>query len=313
MSSFIAELYQKREYIPSEVLLSFNFDESELELTQEYLRNLSKRSVKIRIPQKGNSKKMCDLVFNNAKEQANQYKVKAEQDNKVLVKLMEILNLDTVPQRIEAYDISNLGNEHITAGMVVSENGKLKKSSYKVFKMKNQDKADDYSAMKEVISRRLDHLSDTLGDFSNKPDLILLDGGMTHVGVVKQVLLEKNIDIPVFGMVKDEHHKTRTLVTENEEISIAKEQAVFVFVYKLQEEVHRFTVSQMDKSKRKTYKKFAIESVKGIGSKKAKAIMNYFKTLSKIREANVTELMQVKGIGLSDAESIYNYFNEKEE
>ena len=313
MSSFIAELYQKREYIPSEVLLSFNFDESELELTQEYLRNLSKRSVKIRIPQKGNSKKMCDLVFNNAKEQANQYKVKAEQDNKVLVKLMEFLNLDTVPQRIEAYDISNLGNEHITAGMVVSENGKLKKSSYKVFKMKNQDKADDYSAMKEVISRRLDHLSDTLGDFSNKPDLILLDGGMTHVGAVKQVLLEKNIDIPVFGMVKDEHHKTRTLVTENEEISIAKEQAVFVFVYKLQEEVHRFTVSQMDKSKRKTYKKFAIESVKGIGSKKAKAIMNHFKTLSKIREANVAELMQVKGIGLSDAESIYNYFNEKEE
>ena len=282
-------------------------------MTQEYLKDLSKIIVKIRIPQKGNSKKMCELVLSNAKEQANQYRVKAEQDNKILVKLMELLGLDCVPQRIEAYDISNLGNEHITAGMIVSENGKLKKSDYKVFKIKNQEKADDYSAMREVISRRIDHLSDTTGGFSYKPDLILLDGGMTHVATVKQVLLEKGIDIPVFGMVKDEHHKTRTIVTENEEISIAKEQSVFVFVYKLQEEVHRYTVSQMDKSKRKTFKKFAIESVNGIGSKKAKALMNHFKTLSAIRNASISELVQVKGIGEADAENIYNYFREKEE
>lgn len=312
MTSFITELYQKREYIPSEILLSFNFDSNELMLTQEYLRNLAKRSVKIRTPQKGNYRKMCELVYSNARQQASQYRIKAEQDNKILVKIMELLKLEAVPQRIEAYDISNLGNEHITGGMIVAENGKLKKSDYKVFKIRNQDKSDDYSSMREVLSRRIEHLDDVSGGFSYAPDLILLDGGMSHVAVVKQLFKEKCIDIPVFGMVKDEHHKTRTIVTESEEISIAKEQAVFIFLYKLQEEVHRFTVSQMDKSKRKTLKKFAIESISGIGSKKARVLMSHFKTLSAIKNATVEEIVKVKGISESDAENIYRYFSEEE-
>lgn len=312
MSYFLIELYQKREYIPKEILLSFDFDPYELELTQEYLKSITKRNIKIRVPQKGNYKKLCELVYNNAKEQANQYKNRVEHDNKVLVKLMEMLNLLSVPVRIEAYDISNLGNEHITGGMIVAENGNLKKSDYKVFKVKNQEGVDDYSAMREVIKRRIDHLSDDFGSFSEKPDLILLDGGMTHVAVIKRLLFEMNVEIPVFGMVKDEHHKTRTLVTESEEISVAKEQAVFVFLYKLQEEVHRFTVSQMDKAKRKSFKKFAIENVKGIGKNKAKALMNYFKTISAIKNANIEELMKVKGIGRNDAENVFEFFNGEE-
>lgn len=310
MSQFIVDLYSKREYIPSEILLGFNMLTDELELLQSYIKNISKRAIKIRIPQKGDSKKLCDMVAKNAEEQAKQYKNKLEQDNKILVKLSQILSIDTIPNRIEAYDISNLGNEHITAGMIVYEDGKLLKSDYRVFKMKNQSGADDYSSMREVLKRRIEHLSDTNGSFSKLPDLILLDGGMTHVGVAKEVFNEMGIDIPVFGMVKDEHHKTRTLVTENEEISIAKEQAVFVFVYKLQEEVHRFTVSKMDSAKRKTLKHSTLENINGIGSKKARTLLSHFKTLKALKEASIDEILEVKGISKLDAEKIKEYFKD---
>ena len=153
----------------------------------------------------------------------------------------------------------------------------------------------------------MSHLDDSSGSFSQIPDLILLDGGATHVSVVKRALLENGIDVPVFGMVKDEHHKTRTIVTEEEEISIAKEQSVFVFVYKLQEEVHRFSVSKMDSAKRKTLKRFSLENIEGIGKIKARAIMLHFKTLSAIREADVNEISKVKGISVKDAEKISEY------
>lgn len=310
MSAFITELYRKREYIPGEILLAFDFDENELSLVQEYIRSMANRAVKVRIPQKGDTKKLCDMVKRNAEEQAKQYKNKMEQDNKVLSKLAQMLNLPSAPERIEAYDISNLGNEHITAGMIVCENGKLKKSDYRVFKIKNQGGADDYSAMTEVILRRMSHLDDINGSFASMPDLILLDGGATHVAVVKRALSENGIDVPVFGMVKDEHHKTRTVVTEDMEISIAKEQAVFVFVYKLQEEVHRYSVSKMDNAKRKTLKRYSLENIEGIGSSKAKAVMSHFKTLTALREASIEEIAKVKGIGKKDAEKIYEYLKE---
>ena len=310
MSSFITELYGKREYIPGEILLAFDFDDQELALVQEYLRGMASRAVKVRIPQKGETKKLCDMVTHNAYEQAMLYKNKMEQDNKVLLKLQDMLGLSTMPERIEAYDISNLGNEHITAGMIVCENGKLKKSDYRVFKIKNQGGADDYSAMTEVILRRMSHLNDANGSFACMPDLILLDGGATHVAVVKRALDENGIKVPVFGMVKDEHHKTRTIVTEDKEISIAKEQAVFVFVYKLQEEVHRYSVSKMDNAKRKTLKRYSLENIEGIGNSKAKTVMAHFKTLTALREASVDEIANVKGIGAKDAEKIYEYLKE---
>ena len=308
MTPFITELYTRREYIPKEILLSFNYSKGEQELASAYISDIAKRNVTVRVPQKGNLKKMCEMVYDNAMEQAKQYKAKSEQDVRVLVKLGELLGLETVPQRIEAYDISNLGDEHITAGMIVSENGKLKKSDYRIFKIKNQSGRDDYSAMREVLSRRIDHLSDVAGSFSQLPDLILLDGGATHVSVVKQLFEEKNVNIPVFGMVKDEHHKTRTIVTENEEISIAKEQSVFVFAYKLQEEVHRYTVSKMDNAKRKTLKKSYLESIDGIGAKKAKLLLAHFKTLAAIKEASLDELLNVKSISRKNATDIIEYF-----
>ncbi len=308
MSHFITELYQKCEFIPKEIYLGFDFDKNELNLIQEYLKEMSGHAVLLKIPQKGNMKKLCDMITKNSIEQTKIRKKEVERDTKVLIKLAQMLSLETIPSRIEAYDISNLGNEHITAGMIVCEDGKLLKSDYRVLKIKEQKNADDYSAMQETIRRRLTHLQDTTGSFSKIPDLILLDGGKTHVSVVKKVLNELNIYIPVFGMVKDEHHKTRTLVTEAEEISIAKEQSVFVFIYKIQEEVHRFTVSKMDSSKRKTLKKLSLEEIKGIGPGKARAILSHFKTLSAVKNATVDEIASVKGVSKKDAENILEHF-----
>ena len=308
MTPFITELYSRREYIPKEILLSFDYSDEEKTLACEYISQKAGRNITLRTPQKGDLKKMCDLVYDNAKEQAKQYKKSTEEDAKVLIKLGELLSLDCVPQRIEAYDISNLGSEHITGGMIVSENGKLKKSDYRTFKIKNQEGADDYSAMREVISRRIEHLSDTQGSFASAPDVILLDGGEAHVSVVKSLLRELNVEIPVFGMVKDEHHKTRTLVTENEEISIAREQSVFVFVYKLQEEVHRYTVSKMDNAKRKTLKKSYLENIDGIGKSKAKALLAHFKTLTRLKETTADEISKVKGISEKNAKDIVDFF-----
>ena len=308
MSSFICELYEKREFIPSEIFLAFSPEESERALVEEYLRLVAKKAVNIKIPQKGEHKKLCEMVNLNAKEQAKQYKVKAEQDMEVLSKLAEMLCLEELPERIEAYDISNLGKEHITAGMIVWDGGKLQKKDYRVFKIRNQDGINDYAAMQEVIERRLSHLEDENGAYSKRPDLILLDGGMTHVSSVNEVLNKLQIDIPVFGMVKDEHHKTRTLVTDCEEISIAKEQSVFVFIYKLQEEVHRFTVSKMDNAKRKTLKKSAFENIIGIGPAKAKALMSHFKTVSALRNASIEEIEKVSRITKADAQNIIEFF-----
>ena len=308
MTPFITELYSRREYIPKEILLSFNYDKDEKALVSEYISKLASRAVTVRTPQKGDMRKMCDLVYDNAKEQAKQYKKSHEEDTRVLVKLGELLGLDVIPERIEAYDISNLGSEHITGGMIVSENGKLKKSDYRTFKIKNQEGADDYSAMREVISRRIEHLSDREGSFASVPDVILLDGGEAHVSVVKSLLYDLGVQIPVFGMVKDEHHKTRTLVTENEEISIAKEHSVFVFVYKLQEEVHRYTVSKMDNAKRKTLKKSYLENINGIGKGKARVLLAHFKTLTALREATADEISRVKGISQKNAQDIADFF-----
>jgi excinuclease ABC subunit C len=163
--------------------------------------------------------------------------------------------------------------------------------------------------MREVILRRVAHLEDSTGSYSIRPDLILLDGGRGHVAVVREALREIGVDIPVFGLVKDEHHKTRTVVGEEEEIGIARDTLVFPFLYKLQEEVHRFTVSGMSAAKRKTLRTSSLEKVKGIGPAKAKALLQHFGTLANMRGASVSEIEGVRGVSRSEAESVYEFLH----
>ena len=309
LQSFLYDYYLKRGDVPKEVLLNFDLGE-EKEGLEEALRGIAERKVVIRNPERGELKKLCDMVYENAARHAYQYKEGREADEAVLVKLAQILGLEVVPERIESFDISNYGKENITAGMVVAEEGKLKKSEYRLFKIKNiTDKQDDYASMTEAVMRRFERAKQGDEGFAKLPDLILLDGGKGHVSVIKEVLKKMGIDIPVFGMAKDDYHKTRTLCTEDEEISIAKEKQVYMLIYKLQEEVHRFTISKMRSSKEKTFRKSILEEIDGIGSEKAKKILAHFKSLSALKKASLEEIKMVKGISEKNAENVFKYFS----
>ena len=310
LSAFILGLYQSREYIPKEILLSFSMPEEEISVLSACLSERAGHRITVRTPQRGDARQLCLMAERDAARHGENQRKREEGDMKVLVRLASLLELETVPERIEVYDISNLGSEHITAGMIVSENGCFKKSDYRYFKIRSVAGApDDYASMREVILRRVAHLTDDGGSYSIRPDLILLDGGRGHVAVVREALREIGVDIPVFGLVKDEHHKTRTVVGEEEEIGIARDTLVFPFLYKLQEEVHRFTVSGMSAAKRKTLRTSSLEKVKGIGPAKAKALLQHFGTLTNMRSASVSDIETVKGVSRSEAESVYEFLH----
>lgn len=310
MSAFIVGLYRGREYIPPEILLSFDMPEGEKNLIGAYLGERAGHKVTLRTPKRGEARSLCLMAQRDAVRHSETRRKRDEDDERVLVRLASLLSLEVVPQRIEAYDISNLGSEHITAGMIVADGGKLRKSDYRVFRIKGQDAPDDYSAMRQTLMRRIAHIGDGEDtSLSAEPDLILLDGGAGHVGVARELFRDADCHIPVFGMVKDEHHKTRTLVSDTNEVSIAREAEVFRFIYKLQEEVHRFTVSRMSAAKRKTLKTSSLEKISGIGPAKAKKLMSHFKTLSALKEASEEEISAVSGISRADAEAVFAYFN----
>ena len=308
LTAFLVDYYAHSDSIPKRIVLDSSMTLEE-ELLAAFLSEKCSRKVTLWTPQRTEMKKLCEMVYNNAREKAQAYVKEYEKDNSILLRLFELLELDSIPQRIEAYDISNIGSEHKTGGMVVYIDGKPKKSDYRSFNIKSVEGTDDYACMRETLSRRLSHLSDMQGSMGEYPDLILLDGGKTHVSAVKEVLDEMGIDIPVFGMVKDDYHKTRALCTESEEISIAREQAVYGLIFRIQEEVHRYTVSKMSNAKAKTVKKSSLEKIKGIGSSKAKSLLAHFAGIGAIKNATFDELCSVKGITKKDAQSIIDYYH----
>lgn len=310
IASFICEHYRMREYIPSKILLSHPLDEEEHDAVCAYLTQLAGHKITLTVPERGDGRALCDMVCTNAAEKAKMYRLEAEKDNSVLLRLTQLLRLETLPERIEAYDISNLGKEHLTAGMIVCKNGKFAKADYRTFHIKSVEGTDDYASMREALSRRLHHLEDENGSFSEFPDLILLDGGRGHVATVKALLEELDLDIPVFGMVKDDFHKTRALCTEDEEIAIAREQQVFQLIYRIQEEVHRYSVSRMEQAKGKTMTTSTLERIPGIGKQKAANLLKQFGGLSGVKKATEEELRAVKGISAKDATQILSYFKE---
>lgn len=311
ISTFLCEHYRQMEYIPKNIIISEKMDDGEQASCEEYLSGLASRKIVIKTPERGALKALCDTVLSNAAEKAKQYEAEQEKSDGIIAELAKLLCLEVLPFRIEAYDISNIGSEHKTAGMIVCADGHFKRSDYRSFNIKTVSGIDDYASMREALSRRIDKIGDaeTVGSFSEIPDLILLDGGKCHVSAVKEVLKNKGFEIPVFGMVKDDFHKTRALCDENCEISIARNRQIFTFIYKIQEEVHRFTVSKMDSAKRKTLKTSVLEKISGIGPSKAKLLLAHFGGISEIRKASENEIAAVKGISAKDAKAVFEYYN----
>ena len=308
--SLIAAYYDGGGSIPPEIMLAFDADGEDISLLSEYLTLLLGKKVSVKIPERGDGKSLCDMAIENAKESCRQYRLEGDRENKNTQRLAELLGLSEIPRRIEAYDISNIGNENIVASMVVYQDGRLKKSDYRLFNIKTTDGADDYGSMREALRRRLAHIGDGSLSLGEAPDLILVDGGDAHVSVAKGVLEEMSLDIALFGMVKDDFHKTRALTDGDSEISIAKEFDMYAFIYNLQEEAHRFAVKSSGRAKIKTLTHSSLEKIEGIGPAKAKALLAVM-PLGKIRTASVDELSAVKGIGRADAQRIYSYFEKR--
>ncbi len=313
MTTFLCEHYKAREYVPHKILLSFPMEDEDREMVSAYLSGVSGHKITVHTPVRGELRTLCDMVEKNAAEQAKRYKTDNAQTEGTLARLAALLCLETYPERIEAYDISNLGAEHLTAGMIVCENGKFNKADYRTFRIRSVTGTDDYASMREALGRRLEHLRDGEGSFSRLPDLILLDGGRGHVSTVRGLLAEMELDIPVFGMVKDDFHKTRALCTENEEISIAREQDVFSLIYRIQEEVHRYTVGRMESAKRKTLTTSSLTAIEGIGDAKAKKLLGAFGGLRGLKAASEEQIAAVRGISQKDAAAVRAYLDAREE
>ena len=308
--ALIADYYDTAGNIPKEIILDFELSEDDISLLSEYLTLSAPYKVTVRVPSRGDGRRLCDMALENAKETARQNRLAIEREDKSVKRLTELLALSEVPKRIEAYDISNFGNESIFASMVVYADGKLKKSDYRAFSIKSTDGQDDYGSMREAIRRRISHIGDGTLSLGESPDLILLDGGVGHVGAIKDLLRELDVDIPVFGMVKDDYHKTRAITDGDEEISIAREMNVYTFIYNLQEEAHRFALKHSSKDKTKKLTRSSLTKIPGIGEKKAKALLDAM-PYAKIKTASVKELAEIKGVSLKDAEAIHEYFNKK--
>ncbi len=312
LPGLLLQYYRELGDFPREILTDFPLEEAEYETLGEYFSGVAGYRVRVRTPMRGELRELCDMALTNARQRADRYRAETERENKTLYLLASMLGLEIFPDRIEAYDVSNIGAEHITASMVVLENGKQKRADYRTFRIRGTDGVDDYAAMREALSRRLSHIGDGSPSLGERPDLILLDGGAGHVHTVRSLLAEiGREDIPVFGMVKDDFHKTRSLTDGERELGIAHEQSVYVLIYKLQEEVHRVAVGATMGAKRKTMRRSSLEDIPGIGKAKAKRLLAAFGTLERLSEASADEIKAVRGFGERDAAAVISYFTEK--
>ena len=311
--NFLIQYYGMNRAVPQKIFVDEEFED--MELLGEHLTNVRGKKCTLSVPQRGEGLKLVNMCRENAYEKLAQKKGKQSSEIKSLEELKTLLGLQKTPEYIESYDISHTGGEDNVAGMVVFKNGRPLKRAYRTFNIKSFTGQDDYGSMREVLSRRFDEYEKFKNEnadegFGKLPDLILLDGGKGQVNAVREVLVEKNLNIPLFGMVKDSKHKTRAITGDGGEIAINSTRSVFTLVSEIQEEVHRFSVGFHHKKHTKRGLELSLTKINGIGEAKARELLKAFKTIKNIKNASVVELEAVKGINRQLAEEIYKYYRE---
>ena len=306
LGSFVKQFYMNAEFIPKEIII-----ESEIEdqiVLEEWLSNIKGQKVSIRVPQKGDKKSLISMVKKNAMEYLEKFsnlnKRKYERSEGALIELAETLGLEEPPRRIESYDISNIQGVDSIGVMVVFTNGLKDKKEYRRYKIKTVEGPNDYDSMAEILDRRLQK-----GDFA---DLILLDGGKGQVSAVQKVFDKYGIDIPLWGMYKDDKHRTKGLICASKEIELDKTSNLYRFVASIQEEVHNYAISYHRSLRNKSLTKSSLDDIPGVGEKRKKALLSHFKSIEDIKNASVEELSNVEGLNRSVAENIYDYFRKGE-
>ncbi|MBQ8165142.1 MAG: excinuclease ABC subunit UvrC [Clostridia bacterium] len=318
MTSFIKQFYNENSFIPSAFYSQNDLPENEKTLLSEYLTECSGHKVNLIVPQRGERKGIADMAYDNALLALKNYSVRKNtesgSDFKVLEKLAEVTGLDVLPVRIEAYDISNQGNSEIDASMVVFDSGKPYKKDYRHFQIKGLEVRNDVASMEEVLDRRFARLEKREKGFERKPDLLLIDGGITQLGAAIKVMEKYGIFIPVFGMVKDNHHRSRGLMSvDGMEFRLEKDVDVWRFITAIQNEAHRFAIEYNRKLTEKRYKKSELDGIPKIGEKKKLILIKALGSVSKIKQADLDKLKSIEGLGSSAAESVYSYFHKGNE
>ena len=286
-SQFLLRYYTLRDDIPQNIALDAPVED--METVEQWLTQRRMKRVYLSVPQKGERKNLVEMCKKNAYEALAQQKGVTGRQLSVLDELKTLLGLEKIPAYIESYDISNLAGEDNVAGMVVFENARPLKSAYRKFKIKSFSGQDDYGSMREVLTRRFEEYfkAQKAGEktgFGRLPDLILLDGGKGQVSAVVPVIEQTGLDVPLFGMVKDDHHRTRALVGTGGEIAIRRDRAVFTFITNIQDEVHRFSIT-FNRAQRKKVLSSSLEQIDGVGKKRAKELLRYFRTIKNISQA----------------------------
>ena len=307
ISTLVRQYYLARGYVPCTVLMPF--DTEDLLLTQQLLEQRFVKKVVLHVPQRGDKARLTELAVKNAKEEALRVTSKEEKLSGSLTLLGKMLMLDT-PKRIESFDISNISGTDIVASMVVYVDGKPKRSDYKRFKIKDLDEQNDYASMHQVILRRFSHLSDPDTSFSQMPNILLVDGGVEHAKTAVAALQSLQVSVPVFGMVKDDRHRTRALVTpEGGVINIDGNQSVFALIGSIQEETHRFAITYHKKLRSKRLRYSELDSIEGIGAVRKEQLLKQFKSITAISNASLYELEQ--NLPKNAALAVYMHFHKE--
>lgn len=311
---FLLGYYTIRNDIPKNIAIDREFDG--IDAISQWLSEKRGNKVNVTVPQRGEQAQLVSMCRSNAAEALAQKKGATVREFGVLEELKDTLGLEKLPEYIESYDISNLAGTENVAGMIVYKNGKPFKSAYKKFKIKGFEGQDDYASMAEVISRRFDEYykaDDKSEGFGRLPDLILLDGGKGQVAAVKQVFEKMNITVPLFGMVKDDRHRTRAVTGDGGEIAISSKRALFTFLSKMQDEVHRFAIGYHHARRSKNTFKSSLTNIDGVGEVRAKSLLKYFRTIDNISKADLEELENAPKMTKDSALAVYRYFHTEDE
>jgi len=305
----VKQYYGGRNSLPKQILLPCEIPDR-VPVTRLLSEQVG-RKVELLTPQRGAKMDLIRMANGNAKEEVERATTREERQNKLLVTLAHMLNMENPPRRMESYDISNTGSSDIVASMVVYVDAKPLKRDYRRFKLKDMDGPDDYAAMEQVLKRRFRRMLDGDEKFVEVPDLLLIDGGQEHVRVAHSVLKELELDIPAYGMVKDDRHRTRALVhPDGREIGIQTVPALFALIGQIQEETHRFAIEYHRQLRSGHVKTSVLDKISGVGNKRRQQLLKHFKTIKAIKSASLEQLAEV--VPQNTARAVYEYFREKE-
>ena len=305
ISGFIKQYYIDSQNLPNKIMIREELEDQQA--IEQWLSKEAGRKVEIKSPKKGEKLRFVEMADNNAQITLEN---KERDRSKILVELKEVLGLDKLPRKIETFDISNISGEYMVAGMCVMVDGTIKRNMSRRFKIKTVLTQDDPKCMQEVVTRRLKHSIDNSNSsgFGKLPDAIFADGGITQIRAIKQAVKSLELDIPIFGMVKNDKHQTRALINEQrQEFEISEN--LMNLITKFQDEVHDTAISYHRKLRDESITKSELDDIKGIGEAKKKALLKYFGSVEKIRNSSIEEIVKVNGINGELAKNILQQLN----